>query len=475
MNSKKGFTLFEILTIVVIVSVLGISGIISFNKSIKNSNIAKYNDIKSNIMNAAKVYTQTDNDLIAALMNGDSLKITVGDLQERSLINSNLQNPVTKENISSEDFIYAYKSYNGELKYEYVLHNYSYKVYGVSWNGSGSTLTRTDNSVGMGFVVNASTITSDFDNAEIYKEMVEITDEFGNQFIKIPKFYIKKTNNGSSWTWQISQEKKDSSYYLPACFYDETNSRELNYALIGKYDASLSASNKLESKTGKAPLTTKTIVEFRTYATTNGSGYQLMDIHMVDALQVLFYIEFATLNSQSIMKGYSNTSNASAVTSGLTDSVTSLSGSPNSNTNGSNPMKYRGIENLWGNLEQYVDGININNYVAYVARNSNSYLSNTFSGNYVQVGYTNSSSSGWALNLSHDSSNPFTNLAASVTATESSSPYGDKYYSASGAKIALLGGAWNYGNDNGISMWAFSVDSATAYSVFGSRLAKIPL
>ena len=40
------------------------------------------------------------------------------------------------------------------------------------------------------------------------------------------------------------------------------------------------------------------------YALANGAGYQQLDIHVVDVLQVLFLIEFATLNSQSIMAGY---------------------------------------------------------------------------------------------------------------------------------------------------------------------------
>lgn len=144
---------------------------------------------------------------------------------------------------------------------------------------------------------------NDFDSAEIYKEMTEVTVD-GNQFIKIPKFYIKKVVNGDTWEWYISKIKQDENYYLPACFYDEEKEIEIPYILVGKYDASLGSDNKLESKTGALPLVSKTSNQFREYAKNNGESYQLIDIHAIDILQVLFYIEYGTLNSQSIMMGY---------------------------------------------------------------------------------------------------------------------------------------------------------------------------
>src|SRR5699024_5927351 len=92
----------------------------------------------------------------------------------------------------------------------------------------------------------------------------------------------------------------------PALFWDFTNEKELPYYDHGKYEASLSDENKLESKPGKHPLVEKSIVECRNYAEANGVGYQQNDVHAIDVVQTLFYIEFATLGSQAIAKSYTS-------------------------------------------------------------------------------------------------------------------------------------------------------------------------
>ncbi|MEG1310122.1 MAG: DUF5011 domain-containing protein, partial [Bacilli bacterium] len=124
------------------------------------------------------------------------------------------------------------------------------KVYGLRWDGN-DVYTRLDDAVGMvaNVGVNQETPKNDFDNAEIYKEMVDVTDTYGNKFVSIPKFYIKKIVTGDVWEWRISKDKKDKDYYLPSCFYDEVKSEEIPYILVGKYDAS-ETGGKLESKTG---------------------------------------------------------------------------------------------------------------------------------------------------------------------------------------------------------------------------------
>ena len=183
-------------------------------------------------------------------------------------------------------------------------------VYGVSWDkGANPTLTRTDSAVGM--VANAGVdgqvVVNDFDNVPIFKAIREETDSLGNVFIRIPKMYIRKTDGAGIKTWQVCGTKRPG-FYLPWCFWDFQNSRELPYILVGKHKASLSADNKLESKPGGYPLVSRHIVDFRALARNNNAGgllgYQQLDIHVVDLLQTLFYVEFATLNSQSIMQGF---------------------------------------------------------------------------------------------------------------------------------------------------------------------------
>lgn len=182
-------------------------------------------------------------------------------------------------------------------------------IFGASWDKSSNpTLIRTDYSLGMiaNVGVDSQEVQNDFDITQIWGEFKEVTDTYGNVFVRIPKFYIKKTDTVNLKTWQVSKTKY-KGFYLPYCFWDFTKSKELDYIDVGKYKASLSDDGtKLESKPDKYPLINKTIVNFRTYAQANGVGYQQLDIHVVDLLQTLFIIEQATLHSQSKVAGFTS-------------------------------------------------------------------------------------------------------------------------------------------------------------------------
>lgn len=181
-------------------------------------------------------------------------------------------------------------------------------IYGVSWDKSDDpTLIRTDDSVGWTCQVgvDGSIVTNDADNADIYGEFIESTDGYGNTFICIPRLYIEKTDGVGYKTWRISRQKFSATSYLPWCFWDFATGTPLDYICIGKYPGSISG-GKLQSISGVYPTINTTIVDFRTAAEANGAGYQQLDIHAVDLLQTLLYIEFATLDLQSIMAGYTS-------------------------------------------------------------------------------------------------------------------------------------------------------------------------
>ena len=82
------------------------------------------------------------------------------------------------------------------------------KIYGVDGVGKSTpTLTRTDAAAGLSYARGVSEITSDFDKCFPWCEMKEVVDEYGNVFIRIPKFYTKIiiitkriTNHYINWT-----------------------------------------------------------------------------------------------------------------------------------------------------------------------------------------------------------------------------------------------------------------------------------
>lgn len=202
------------------------------------------------------------------------------------------------------------------------LRQYTPKIYGVSYSKVASpTLTRTDASIAL-LTTNIGTASTKainlFNGAEIYKDIHEITDAVGNVFIRIPKFYIKKTNSTTTYTIQISKQKFPGAY-LPWCFWNFTTNSENQYFDIGKYEASVTGT-LLESKPSVYPITAISIVTSRTYAQNNGSQYQLIDLHTIDIIQALFVVEFATLHSQSIVQGATSLNYSSGNTATVTES-----------------------------------------------------------------------------------------------------------------------------------------------------------
>jgi len=426
------------------------------------------------------------------------------------------------------------------------------KIYGVSWDGGESpVLTRTDSSVGMiaNAGIDANPVSNDFDNAEIFKEITEVTDSYGNEFVRIPKFYIEKTAVGNARTWRISKRPFGNAY-LPYCFRHTTGAI-LPYVDVGKYTVNLSDDGtKLESKSGKWPLVNKNIVQFRDYAKANGTGYQQLDGVIVDLLQTLFYVEFATLNSQAIMMGWTNgrysatdtatvsetgvtriiVSNATAAyykvgqpigigtslggnqicsnrlissiedydesnkaivfdgtavnvaagniiynmgwKSGVCSGVVASSGSIYSNSDGKNPFKYRGIENLWGNVCQWVDGINIIDNQAWVSRVPSEYISNLFTNPYQQLSYINHNVDGYISQRGFDPSNPEFQLPTSITGGAYNKYYADYYNQSTGQRVARLGGGWLDGSGTGLSCWGLVVALGVSSVRVGGRLVK---
>lgn len=311
-------------------------------------------------------------------------------------------------------------------------------------------------------------VQNNFDNLPIFKEMKRVTDDYGNVFVRIPKFYIKKTSTAGKLAIQISKSQIAGSY-LPKCFWDFGKGKELPYVDVGAYLASLSADGeRLESKAGARPLVGRNIAQFRDLAKANGVGYQQMDIHVVDVLQCLFYVEFATLHSQAIHPGF--TGGTEAATTGGTDAVVASSGAMG--TGSTNQFMYRGIEDLWGNVYQWVDGVNVLDYQTWVCEDATKYASDVFASPHVKLSYKNSTANGYVKTMGFDPNQPY---AQFPTVTAGASPvtyYGDNYYQEVGQRVARFGGNWSAGSDAGVSFWSLGSASSGAGSSVGGRLLR---
>ncbi|MCM1218226.1 MAG: hypothetical protein NC548_27385 [Lachnospiraceae bacterium] len=340
------------------------------------------------------------------------------------------------------------------------------KIYGVDNVGQSTpALTRTDSAIGLTVTVGASEIKSDFDRCYPWSDMHEVVDDNGNVFIRIPKFYSRITKNANgTYKHQLSGYRYEGFTTL----FVDGKGNEIDYVLVGKYEASGSKS-RAYSQSGKTCLVNITLPEMRTACRANGEGYQQYDFLIDAIIKELFLIEMATTNSQGVMCGYAN-GNSAAVQTGRTDSVKTASGSDTSNTDGKHACKYRGIENPWGNVWKWCDGITFDDTSVYICLDPTHYVSENTAAPYFYVG--ESEVDGSISKIEY-----FDKFPVLGYATEGNGDANTYYcdYCWCGGTVLYVGGGWSDGSDAGLWSWDGGYDAGSYISYIGGRLCYKPL
>ena len=135
---------------------------------------------------------------------------------------------------------------------------------------------------------------------------------------------------------------------------------------------------------------------------------------------------------------------------------------------------YRGIENIFGNVFNWIDGLNIQNYQAYICRNPKEYISDKFEVPYIKLGYVNCNEKDMYIKkLGFDEKNPDIALPIEIGGgAGSSSGMCDFYYSSEGNRVARVGGDFNNGSSAGLWCWNCYHSSVTSNLNCGARLLK---
>ena len=225
------------------------------------------------------------------------------------------------------------------------------------------------------------------------------------------------------------------------------------------------------SKNGVYPSASATISDFRERASMLGNEFSILDYHWY-VLQMLYLVEYADYDSQTKLGKGVTENNDDAIIMGGADSLGMKSGCLIND--GAHSMIYRGIEDIYGNTGDFLDGINIRNYQAYINYDFTTYKSDTFDGIYKTLGYINTSSRGFITKLGYDSNNPLIGLPIDATLTDPNTPSGikDLYLGNSGDKILFVGGAYN--NSNFAGLWFSRAADRSDYARSGvsSRLIR---
>lgn len=330
-----------------------------------------------------------------------------------------------------------------------------------------------------------------------------LTGADGMVMVEVPKFYVKREVSGPYVTWSISDLPVQGYSIHPAFIKDNV---EVNYRYYGAYDAcywdatdstyksglnldditaSLDlAADKLSSVSGVYPIVGVTRAECRTLAANRGAFWRQLDFALFSAVQLLYLIENQSFYSQNILGAGNTNGSYVASSANQNDSPHTVAGASNWLGNGSTNtisgagvsakpgtsyMCYRGIENLYGNCWQWVDGINVNvgtNGYVYVT-NNRSYFADDTSTNMTLVSTAASTASGFQSALA-SIDNYF---IASGVAGSSSTYMTDYWYgSTSSNRVVVVGGS-----AGGASAGAFGVNagssSANSNRDVGARLA----
>ena len=431
------------------------------------------------------------------------------------------------------DYEYANKNISIDVKVEGKQSKDGMLVYGVKRNTSATSTAweRVGDSIGLeaNAVLPASSTTvadadvvNDFDNIYPWSEIRsynynantrKVTAWYGEANFKfdgsngevltyIPGFYYKReVVDGVEYQYISKYEQEGYSYSEPFSvgrykMSNKTTSTSVSSTDEGRIE--LIADIKKEicddkckadrvvnatSSSGFAPLINEKITMLRESASKLGTDFSILDYHYY-VLQMLYLIEYADYDSQSVLgkgvtENYDDNNDYGAVIMGGTDELGMKSGCLVND--GKHSMIYRGIEDIYGNTMDFLDGINIKNYQAYINYDFTTYKSDVFDGNYRALGYVNKSLGddggyGWITKLGYDSNNLLIGLPTEIdtTNTDLNNPSGikDVYVAGIGDKILVVGGAYNAGNASGLWLSDFELGLGARKSFVGSRLIR---
>ena len=393
-----------------------------------------------------------------------------------------------------------------------------YPIYGVSWNESTDVYTRTGALAGYAIrckppitlpihdkmkrclladngTVNhyLSPTNSAFLEDGVTASSIDGTD--GQVMVEIPKFYSRHTYSGTTHTWEISEIPRTGFIVDPAFMSGAT---ELNYAYVGAYEGILydtstglydsyasgdvidftaTTGDKLSSVSAKKPVTNGTRANFRAIAANRGSGWSQMLYDVNSAIQILYLIEYADFNTQNMIGlGICNVNDwaASSYYPFAPSGNSNVIGNGTGNTGGavagtaaeaSKYMSYRGIENWYGQIWKWLDGINTTDRRSWVC-NVVANLADDTTTNYTDIGVNNVATNGYQSTLLNISRG----FLPGAIGADASTKIGDYYHQAAGWRVAASGGVASNGLSDGGFFLYLNAAAALLDAYIGARV-----
>lgn len=279
----------------------------------------------------------------------------------------------------------------------------------------------------------------------------------GDVMIEIPKTGYSISTAGNTLTVKVTDDPNNPNFKYYA--HSRATEGDRSKLYIGTY-LGWNNGGKLRSLSGKTPTASQTIGTFRTQAKANGSGYDLVSFYPLTLLQCLYLIKYKNLDSQSALgRGYVDGNSAATNTGG-----TNQKGMFFGETTGKQQMKFLGIEDFWGNLRWWIDGLysdgNRNIMTAFQGFNDNG-------NNYTNRGQ------GATSNINGYMSKPQGSNEAGFVLKEangSETTYFADYAILYASCLPDFGGTWGNASYAGAFCLPVYYSASYSYSTLGSRL-----
>lgn len=367
----------------------------------------------------------------------------------------------------------------------------------------------------------------------------------GSVYAERHLFYYKYVFTDTYYEIWISDQHLDG-YEIPERFINIDKSIMQTY-YYPCYRISRDSSGNPVSVSGKDVMLSLSYSGYKTLARKLGTNFHIETTKDRQINELLFYVEFATRNSQDIMYGAANmrynaddlatvattngnkficsnsvagnyvvgqtivigsTKNGSEIAnnrritaiethdasnkaivfdgaavnvavgnfissrcwfSGGTDKVLTPSGSSVSNSSGRYQMRYRYVEDLWGNQWAIIADVLIKDHQAYVCKDPTKFA-DSITSDYEKVGYVNAATDGWTKELGWDKAHPYVRLPF-VVGGSNTTYFCDYYWQNGGLRVAYVGGYLNSGTNDGLVSWYCNGAVGNAWFGLGARLS----
>lgn len=170
----------------------------------------------------------------------------------------------------------------------------------------------------------------------------------GDVMVEIPKIGYRLWNDENYQYVSITDDPNKEGY----CYYAHSleTDGDCDKIYYGTYCGYVD-SNNLYSRSGVSPTVGINLTDSRAYTANRGTGYSLESFFPRTLMQCLFVVIYKNLNSQAALG--QGLTDADKVNTGGTDSQSFCYGT----TSGTNQVKFLGIEDFWGNVFGWLDGV----------------------------------------------------------------------------------------------------------------------